>query len=278
MDNKKAEELLIKVKGLQKQANQITNLLSNLWDLSRKTPVSSGANWLKGTFTEKAFDNPHQQELYDQLVTRDANKEIQRVLLGSAGLGAAVRGFHGLTNVLADPKPYTPSRVIDLPIVQKKEKQEKEKKAYYSKYDVPYYLPSMLVGAPLAAYGSWQAVDAVLDKQRRSKLESELEDAKARYEKALLGNYKAAVDNNLTSASKLVEKSAFNIIPKPLQNAYLAYALASAPLAYYGMNNYLNKNSTKALLERAVKERAMQRSAIQPPEIYAHIEEPEEAE
>ena len=45
---------------------------------------------------------------------------------------------------------------------------------------------------PLAAYGGWKAVDAVLDKQRRAKSEDNLDEAKKDYEEALLLYKKSA--------------------------------------------------------------------------------------
>lgn len=260
MTDNRARELLTQLKGLQKSGGIGTDTYNTILSYIPKDKI-------KNFVADKPYADPAIQAKYDAMVRSDANKDLTRYLLQGLGAGAAIRGFHGLVNNITDSEPYAPSRVVDLPI-KRKETKESEKTAYSSKFDIPYYLPTALVGVPLSVYGGWKGVDAVLDRQRRAKVESELDEVKDRYEQALLGKYKDAVDGSLTKAAKVVEKTALFGTAK---GAYLAYLLGSFPLAYYGMNNYMARNSEKALLDRAVKERAIQRAKAQPPEVYAHI-------
>ena len=129
-------------------------------------------------------------------VNREALKDIAKYLLIGAGTGAAVRGATGLGRLFGGEQEVVPSKTVDMPVlfgVPKKVEDEEEdvKKLEYksaaekeaiSKYSLPYYLPAMLLGTPLAAYGGWKAVDAVLDKQRKAKSEDNLEEAKKDYE------------------------------------------------------------------------------------------------
>lgn len=260
MTDTRAKELLSQLQGLQKSGGLGSDVYNTVLSFVPKEQINS-------FISDNKYKSPEIQAKYDSMLRSDANKDIAKYLLRGLGAGAAIRGFHGLVSNMTDAEPYTPSRVIDLPI-KRKENKNTEKTAYNSKYDIPYYIPAALIGTPLAMYGGWKGVDAILDRQRQAKVESELDEAKDRYEQALLGNYKTAVDNSLTKAAKVVEKTALFGAAK---GAYLAYLMGSFPLAYYGMNKFMERNSQKALLDRAVKERAMQRANAQPPEVYAHI-------
>lgn len=260
MTDTRAKELLNQLQGLQKSGGIGTDIYDTVLKFIPRKQINS-------FISDNKYKDPEIQAKYDSMLRSDANKDIAKYLLRGLGAGAAIRGFHGLVSNMTDTEPYTPSRVVDLPI-KRRENKNTEKTAYSSKYDIPYYLPAALVGTPLAMYGGWKGVDAILDSQRRAKVDAELNEVKDKYEQALLGNYKNAVANSLTKISKVVEKTALFGTAK---GAYLAYLLGTFPLAYYGMNKFMERNSQKALLDRAVKERAMQRASAQPPEVYAHI-------
>lgn len=51
---------------------------------------------------------------------------------------------------------------------------------------VPWFPTAMLFGTPLAAYGGYKGVDALLRAKKQKDIESELEDTKADYQRALL--------------------------------------------------------------------------------------------
>jgi hypothetical protein len=148
----------------------------------------------------------------------------------------------------------------------------------------------MLLGAPLAAYGGWKGVDAILNTQRRKEKEKELEQVKQDYEKALLGSYKKATDASLDTAFSELEKAAsplnwakdklnqmFPNLEGASQGALLTTGLVSAPLGYMIVNNAMKKNSQRAVLEKALAERARRQALSQPPEIYA-VPKPQEEE
>ena len=145
---------------------------------------------------------------------------------------------------------------------------------------LPYTIPSALLGFPLAFYGGWKGVDALMDKQRRAQTESELDEAKRDYESALLGSYKTASDNdgdvsaNLDKAfsglQEKAEKAAFfENAPGSMAGLAAAYTLGTLPLGYYVVDRQMKKNSRKAILDKALRERARRAAMTQPPELYA---------
>jgi len=219
---------------------------------------------------------PKTDALMKSEVNRDAMKTLAKTLLIAAGGGAALRGFSGLRNLLTSDAEPIPSRTVDMPVMYAK---PREKEAY-SKRSVPYYIPGMPLGAPLAAYGGWKGIDALMDKQRRHKSDDELEMAKKDYEQALLDSYKEGSDKStdelLDTVFKQYSKTA-NVRDwvDTAKGLGLTYALASAPLGYMVVNNAMKKSSKRRLLEKAMRERARLQAARQPAELYA-IPQPKE--
>ena len=114
----------------------------------------------------------------------------------------------------------------------------------------------MLLGTPLAAYGGWKAVDAVLDKQRRAKSEDNLDEAKKDYEEALLASYKksASTDEMLDEVfDNYKEASTLSDILGTGKGLALTYALATGPLGYMMVNSQMKKNSKRKILEKAMR-------------------------
>lgn len=221
------------------------------------------------------------QQMHNSKLQGDAAKTILKTLLVAGGLGAAVRGYTGLTNMSDSKKRKPVNRVVEMP-VSYPEKQADNAKAT-SMIGLDYFAPAMLLGAPLAAYGGWKGVDAILNKQREKEVDSDLDRAKAEYEQALLGSYKKATDEALDAAFGSYTKQA-NMITDGLsylsdsispnlsgatKGLGLAYALATAPLGYHLVNRAMKKNSKRALLQKAIEERARRQAKAQPPEIYA---------
>ncbi len=234
------------------------------------------------------------QQYHNQQLQADATKDILKALLLAGGLGAAARGASGLQSMFAPKKKVSPGRVVEMPVPYPTESDGEEKKAdnslATSRYGLNYFMPSMLLGAPLAAYGGWKGVDAILNSQRRKEKEKELEQAKQEYEQALLGAYKKGTDEALDSAFSGLEKDAspldwvqnkINQVAPNLagasQGALLTAGLVSAPLGYMIVNNAMKKNSRRAILEKALAERARRQALSQPPEIYA-VPKPQEEE
>lgn len=206
-----------------------------------------------------------------------AAKTIARMLLVAGGAGMAARGYAGLTEY-PSPKKRRTGRVVEMPVAYPEKKADNDKAT--SPYGLSYYIPSMLIGAPLSFYGGWKGVDAILNKQRKRQIDKELEDAKSEYEASLLGAYKQSADQMLDA---VFEKCGLDLVSKPLnylaetfpnvpgaaKGLGLSYALLTAPLAYSVVNSAMKKNSKKELMLRAIKERARRQAKMQPPELYA---------
>jgi hypothetical protein len=266
MEAAKAQELLGKLRGLKKTANVDTGLFIDM-------PINTVLNTVAKPLYEKAknltqgniYPDVAKQQAYDDLLASEAKQKILKVLGLSLGAGAAIRGFHGLRDTLQNPEVKIPSKIIDLPVPENK---KLKKEAYTSIYDVPGFIPAMLLGSPLAVYGGWRGVDALLDRQKRKQLEHELDTAKTKYEDSLLQGYKTAVDKNLNTAARLLEKSATLPLAKSLG---LTYALGAFPLGYYFTDKYMRKHSQRELLNQVLKQKSLQESAAQPPEIFANL-------
>jgi hypothetical protein len=223
----------------------------------------------------------------------DTQKAIIRTMMLAAGGGAAVRGLTGLTNMLGEsPQIASTGRTVEMPVAYaeepKRKKRMKQAEAFKSSVDtynqgatnkigLNYYIPGMLIGGGLAAYGGWKGVDHLLDAQRRKHTNEDMEAAKQEYEDALLGAYKKATDTALDQTFERYGKQAYlENIPGALQGAGLAYTAASLPIGYMIVNDMMKKNSKQALLQKALQERARRQAMTQPPEIYAIPHSPTE--
>lgn len=216
---------------------------------------------------------------YNQKLQRDAVNSIIKALGLGLGAGAAVRGISALRDT-HDKKIVAPS-VVDMPVPysDKSKEKEQEKTADNQKatnrFGLNYYMPSLVLGTPLAAYGGWKAVDAVLKARQKAKTDRELEEAKQDYEEALIGAYKKSTDEVLDSAFDLLEKNAFSIdntfpnLSGALQGAALTYVPLSLLGGYALVNNRMEKGNQKKLIEKALRERALRHEQQQPSELYA---------
>jgi hypothetical protein len=219
----------------------------------------------------------------NQQMQSDAIKTLLKAVALSAGAGAAIRGVTGLFEGPRNPKKGP--RVIDMPVAYPKEKNAIDSNSRAtSPYGLDYYLPSLMLGAPLAAYGGWKGVDLLLNKVKERESKAKLESSKKKYEEALLGAYKQATDDCLDQAfAGYRQKAALDPIGaisdkfnSTFPNASglskglaLTWLLSSAPAGYYLVNKAMKKNSRRAILEEAVEERARRQALVQPPEIYA---------
>jgi len=278
-------------------ANDAKNLLGEIkkaenegWGLS--SLIGKATSGLKGAFksvagpkplVDPAVINAHVQQRHNTKLQEDAPKTIIKTMLLAGGLGAAARGYSGLTNLSDSKRRKKTQRTVEMP-VSYPEKQaifDNDNSKATSSIGLNYFAPAMLLGAPLAAYGGWKGVDAILNKQREKEVDSDLDRAKAEYEKALLGMYKKSTDEFLNTAFtgyKQAENeglltSIADAISPNLTGASaglgLAYALSTLPLGYHLVNKVMQKNNKRALLRNAVEERARRQAALQPPEIHA---------
>jgi len=166
-----------------------------------------------------------------------------------------------------------------------------------SPYGLNGYIPAILLGTPLAAYGGWKGVDAIMDKQRRKKTESDLDTAKQRYQHALLGSYKQSSDE--ASSDEILDNifdehydkqagvvwdkakdtftDAFPNFEGMSTGLAATYAIPAALGGYLATDSFMKKRSKRTLLEKAMKERARRQARMQPAELYA-IPTPKEEE
>lgn len=305
MDTQTAQALLqrirqVKQAELELPPSRIGENLSTLYDILPKIKTNvrkylpNVSKYLPTVQGSNSATAATQQHLNAKLRT-DVNKNIIRALMLGAGGGAAIRGAAGLNSMMTEPSriPST-QRVVDLPVPYPVEKEKsKEKRADNDKatssIGLDYYIPSMILGTGAATYGGWKGIDALLDRQRQKQTNEELEDAKQEYEKSLLGAYKKATDAALDRAFAPYEKSAgpfgkakdaFNSLFPNVSGAAkglgLTYLLSAGPAGYMVVDNMMKKNSKRALLHKAMQERARRQAMVQPPEIYATPQPQEE--
>ena len=277
MDTATAKALLARIETEKQAKIEFSGLASMLPTFSNdSSPVSHAV---------------HQQQ--NAKLQADAQRQIiQAALLGFGG-GAALRGVSGLTNLFSGHNLGShPRRTVEMPVAypQRPNPDEEEKVAANehatSRIGLDYYIPGMVLGTGLAAYGGWKGVDAMLNKQRQQQTEDELEAARGNYEKALFGAYKRAsheptLEENLDAAFAGCEKQAedgyiSNAINSTVPNMpgltkglLATWGLATLPLGYSIVNNSMKKNSKRALLRKAMETRARRQAMSQPPALYA---------
>lgn len=230
----------------------------------------------KKSFADFGFKIPSATPVSDSLQKKvsdnKAIKDVSKNLLLAFGLGASLRGAQGLTGLFKKEKPAVPYRTVELP-VSYPDKEEDEKVAY-SEYSNSLYMPAMLLGTPLAAYGGWKGVDKLLDSQRKERSKAELAEAKRDYEAAVMEAYKKAEDD--FSTDDMLDRVFSTVKSADLSDSYdklkgiaATYALASGPLGFMLVNSAMQKGSKRKLLEKAMKERARRQATRQPAELYA---------
>lgn len=248
---------------------------------------------------EKQAETDYVAYQQQQLQNKQVLNALKQLTLTGVGVGATIRGFHGLTGLLNDRGPTASTRVINLPVTAPKKEKEPIKQAAGMAdlfLNTPGALPAALLGTPLSVYGGWKGVDMMLDKIRKKEQRSKLDQAKTQYEQALLGSYKQAVASNLDCLFTAVKQAegeslpawlanqaasaVYGMIPttakNSVKNLYGAYALGAIPLSYYLMDKHMKRNSPRTALNEAIQERARQRALTQPAQIYAYRADDEE--
>lgn len=280
MDQKTAASLLEEIRT-EKQAEGIS--------------FTGPTKWLTGLGKTQS---PNTSLVQD--VKRKANSQMQenaindiiKAMLIAGGTGAALRGFTGLQQMFSGGSKPVSSRTVDMPVAYPvKANEEEEKQAgnedATTPYGLNYYIPSMVLGAPLAAYAGWKGIDAILDKQRQKKTKSDLERSKRDYEDALLSSYKLASDGDATEMllddvfdqvgdlnkeagwfGDLIDKYAPNL-PGAATGLGLTYAIPATIGGYAVVDAAMKKNSKRRLLQKAMEERARRQARQQPAELYA---------
>jgi len=296
MNESNAKKLLEKI-SQAKSAKVIFDLDKRLMDVKDLLVP-------KGVTTVPGYNEV--QDVANEALQRDTTQNILKFLaLGAAG-GAAFRGLGGLMNMTSGSKPVPTSSVnmpVSYPSQRGAEDEDDDEKQASSEeatkaIGLDYYLPSMMLGVPAAAYAGFKGIDALLDRQRRLKTEEELERRKGEYEDALFGSYKESADaggsdvsKNLDTAfsglGKVAEESSSMFDPATygypnaggaLRGAAATYAIPASLMGYFMVNKMMQSGSKRKLVNKAMRERARRRALQQPAGLYAIPVEKQEEE
>jgi hypothetical protein len=252
-----------------------------------------------------------------QHIQQLAAERLRNVLLAGLGVGAAARGGVGLLNMMR--RHHTPQSTADpamlpAPIPLRRREEEEEKIGSIKEADfktwlselmsggkatdvsgVPWFMPAAVLGGAGAAYGGYQGMDYLLDRQRKTQQEDELEEARRQFHEALMGGgEKISGDGETTLGQELdalyddfeklanarhtpMEKAALENTLGQMLGLYGLYGGTSALLAGLWAYDKARKSSRRAMMEKAKKQRERDRLRARPPQIYA-FPEPQTAE
>lgn len=136
-----------------------------------------------------------------------ALRNIGNLLLAGAAVGligrSAVGGWRGLQRSPLDPPGRSVAATLPVPVVLDRGRPKRRRSGFDddgpSSSDkaasddalgrLPWYRLGLALGAFGGLYAGWRGLDAALKTQRRLQTGSELEDAKRRFERALLAQY-----------------------------------------------------------------------------------------
>lgn len=274
MDEQSAKQLLSEIRGQEKQAVGGLGIGGPNMNYSSVKPTLLSDSEIAGIASKNRSKN--------------RTSQILQALLLAGSAGAALRGGIGLSRMFNEAKPV-PSKTVDMDVLlpgEEKEAAEGVDKLFEmigmgnpkAKTDVgvPGYLPTMLIGAPLAAYGGWKGMDYIFDSQRKARQQRKTDKAKKDYEQAVLESYKQGSDEGLPTekldqAFDKMQKGAswWDDMSGTAKGLAATYALLSGPAAYMYVNDKMKKSSRRAVLEKAMKERARRAAQQQPMELYA---------
>lgn len=282
MDEQAAKQLLKKVRGQEKQA---------VGGAGIGGPSIGGPNPYSPSSSLMSPDRIKNIAAGKQAKNRTS--QILQAILMAGGAGLALRSGLGLSRMFSESQAV-PSKTVDMDVLipgeEEKRSEDLIEKAFNavgmgkkqhpnstSNIGVPGYLPSLLLGTPLAFAGGWKGMDMLFNKSRKARNKRKTEKAKEDYDAAVLESYKQGSDNALPTekldvAFNQLEKAAIfgsENVPGALKGLFATYAALSGPAAYMFVNDRMKKNSTKSIIEKAMKERARRHSQQQPLELYA---------
>jgi hypothetical protein len=246
--------------------------------------VKEAKNEKAAYFGRPALSPEEFKRFKSKTISDSSRALLTKILLGSLGAGAAIRGAQGLAGVLS-PKSdefssKSPPASVDMPVLYATAKEE-EKEAMDA-FDSPAALAGLLLGTPLAFYGGWKGVDSLVEQQRKAKVDDELQDAKEQYQQALLGSYKQAEDSKSTEdyLDECFSKKASTIgrVSNIGKGMALTYGIGAPLAAYLYVDSKMKGASKRKILEKALRERAKRRALQQPSELYAIPVSSEEVE
>lgn len=157
---------------------------------------------------------------------------------------------------------------------------------------IPWYIPGITLGAAGGLYGGFKLVDWLVKKRQKDETEAELEEAKDRYQSALMSQYSAdnvekwSSDNQLGQeldrlyhAVKVrtngnIKQAAF-FGSNLLGTAAGSYGVLASLLALgagVGTYKYVKSRSPEERLKKVLEQRERERWLRKPPEMYATSE------
>jgi hypothetical protein len=144
------------------------------------------------------------QEYYSKSLRASALQQALGVGAAGLGVGLGARGLLGLLGLgkhnVSPEEPYS-SSVIEIDDEEEKEASTDKSSSFLDfvkgRYaettaGVPWAMPAAVGAGAGGLYGGWKMMDYLLDKRRESRVDEELEEAKAEYEAALADTKEAA--------------------------------------------------------------------------------------
>ena len=226
------------------------------------------------------------QEMTARGLQHEALNDIGHTAMLGLGAGAVVGGAAGLYNILRRnlQKPAKPLQAsVAVPVSEFSKAAEVggdvvdflKGNLATAKEGIPWYRPGLVAGGLGGVYGGWKGVEALLNSRRKKDVNTDVEEAKQRFNQAMMSQYgKQACDDSLgEDLDRLYDAmqkqaTAGNTMGE-LAGAYGMYALPAAAIPAYLAYQAGQKRQTSTVLRKALAQRAMRRQAQQPPEIYA---------
>lgn len=222
----------------------------------------------------------------DPAIKAEAMRQILTVLGIGTAAGASARGIMGLPGLFGSR--VASKRVSSVPVptpypvyVDEKERKKALQKSAEGAEKVNelwWYYPGMAAAGLGGLVGGHKLMDWLVTSKRRRDFESELEEAKGKYRKALLGQYDparvpvktASNETSNTLGEKLDElvKAADGWWDKQL-GRYLVLAGLLAGGTGLASYKYVKGRSDPEIMEEAMQRRERERAARRPPETFA---------
>jgi hypothetical protein len=254
-----------------------------------------------GTFSETVG------QLGADRLKREALRDVGQLGLTALGVGAGARGLLGLHQLLFGRRPTRHKAgpaLLPLPVPGREHTEHGAPRAKAAAVTMmsglPWYRPAAVM-AGLGGLGlGWKGLDAVLDRRRKAESEHELDEARREFHEALLSQYDAqgpsggpgpklasatdapmakaaaaldaAYDSlaRLAAAGPAAAKAAmtWDDLKGTAIGSYGALALPAALATGLFTYNKMQGRSRRKVIEKALRERAMQRYEQNPPPIH----------
>jgi hypothetical protein len=151
---------------------------------------------------------------------------------------------------------------------------------------LPWFLPAMSVGTPLAGYAGYKVVDSLMDAARKREIGDALASAKADFESALRAQYQSAqksaslaqsvdglahmhVSGALADQMDSMEKMGFEGELGTASGVYLTLAALSAMLGHYAGKKIVERRDPARARHKALESTMRMRQLERPPSLRA---------